>query len=310
MSPQCVYIASTIAIIFSPNIETMIMLRIVQGLSSAGSVVISRAVATDLYRGHEMTRFFGLLMAINGIAPIISPVLGSVLLEVVSWKGIFAFLALIGVVVTLFSLRLRESLKPENRLQGSIWATFSTFGNIIKNHQFMRYVGIESFLFAGMFAYIASSPFILQSVYGLSALVFSLCFGANGAALAIGSTVGSKFSNATALRLGVFGFSITAFYTAVMLVIQPDWLWMELGFFAMLFVTGLPLPAISALAMESERQYAGAASAVLGCTPFLLGGIVSPLVGVGDIFIASAMVIIICSIIALLIYWQAKSEMA
>lgn len=78
----------------------------------------------------------------------------------------------------------------------------------------------------------------------------------------------------------------------------------------MLFVTGLPLPAISALAMESERQYAGAASAVLGCTPFLLGGIVSPLVGVGDIFIASAMVIIICSIIALLIYWRAKSEMA
>ncbi|SUT98481.1 Bcr/CflA subfamily drug resistance transporter [Actinobacillus lignieresii] len=180
----------------------MIVLRIVQGLSSAGSVVISRAVATDLYRGHEMTRFFGLLMAINGIAPIISPVLGSVLLEVVSWKGIFAFLALIGVIVTLFSLRLRESLKPENRLQGSIWATFGTFGNIIKNHQFMRYVGIESFLFAGMFAYIAASPFTLQSVYGLSALAFSLCFGANGAALAISSAVGSKFSNATSLRLG------------------------------------------------------------------------------------------------------------
>lgn len=303
-----IYIASTVAIIFSPNIETMIVLRIVQGLSSAGSVVISRAVATDLYRGHEMTRFFGLLMAINGIAPIISPVLGSLLLEVLSWKGIFAFLAFIGVVVTLFSLRLRESLKPENCLQGSIWVIFSTFSEIIKNRQFMRYVGIESFLFAGMFAYIAALPFILQSVYGLSALAFSLCFGANGAALAIGSTVGSKFSNATALRFGVLGFSIAAFYTVVMLVIQPDWFWVELGFFAMLFVTGLPLPAISALAMESERQYAGAASAVLGCTPFLLGGIVSPLVGVGDIFIASAVVIITCSIIAFAIYWRAKRE--
>lgn len=303
-----VYIATTIAIIFSPNIQTMIVLRIVQGLSSAGSVVISRAVATDLYRGREMTRFFGLLMAINGVAPVVSPVLGSLLLDLLGWKGIFAFLACIGVIVTLFSLRLQESLSPENRLQGSILATFSTFGKIIKNHQFMRYVGIESFLFAGMFAYIAASPFILQSVYGLSALAFSLCFGANGAALAMGSALGGKFSNPTALRFGVLGFGIAVFYTAATLFIQPHWFWVELGFFVMLFTTGLPMPAISALAMESERQYAGAASAVLGCTPFLLGGIVSPLVGMGDIFIASAIAIIICALIALAIYWRAKRE--
>lgn len=119
-----VYIASTVAIIFSPNIETMIVLRVVQGLSSAGSVVISRAVATDLYRGREMTRFFGLLMTINGLAPIISPILGSLLLEYINWKGIFAFLALIGVVVTLFSLRLRESLSEEKRLQGSVFGVW------------------------------------------------------------------------------------------------------------------------------------------------------------------------------------------
>ena len=92
-----IYIISTVLIVFSPNIETMIVLRVIQGLSSAGSVVISRAVATDLYRGREMTRFFGLLMTINGLAPIISPILGSLLLEYISWKGVFVFLALIGV---------------------------------------------------------------------------------------------------------------------------------------------------------------------------------------------------------------------
>ena len=123
-----IYIISTILIVYAPNIEAMIVLRVIQGLSSAGSVVISRAVATDLYRGREMTRFFGLLMTINGLAPIISPILGSLLLEYISWKGIFIFLALIGVIVLLFCFRLKESLSVENRLQGSIFSTFLTFG--------------------------------------------------------------------------------------------------------------------------------------------------------------------------------------
>ena len=127
-----IYIISTILLIFSPNIETMIVLRAVQGLSSAGSVVISRAIATDLYRGREMTRFFGLLMTINGIAPIISPILGSLLLEYIGWKGVFFFLAIIGIVVLLFCLRLKESLIIEKRLKGSVLSTFFTFGKIIK----------------------------------------------------------------------------------------------------------------------------------------------------------------------------------
>lgn len=86
-----IYIISTIAIVFSPNIETMIALRVVQGLSSAGSVVISRAIVADLYKGQAMTRFFGLLLTINGLAPIFSPITGSFLLEFTDWRGILCF---------------------------------------------------------------------------------------------------------------------------------------------------------------------------------------------------------------------------
>ena len=303
-----IYIISTVLIVFSPNIETMIVLRVIQGLSSAGSVVISRAVATDLYRGREMTRFFGLLMTINGIAPIISPILGSLLLEYISWKGVFVFLALIGVVVLFFCFRLKESLSVENRLQGSIFATFSTFGVIIKNRLFMSYVGIESFLLGAMFAYIAASPFILQSFYGLSAFIFSLCFGANGAALVIGSNVGGKMSNGKALAIGVLGFVVVALYTIAVLLLQPHWLFVEIGFFAMLLLMGITFPAISTLAMESERQYAGSASALLGFAPFFLGGVVSPLVGIGNIFYSTALVILACSVLALAIYWMVRHK--
>ena len=303
-----IYIISTVCIIFSPNVETMIVLRVVQGLSSAGSVVISRAVATDLYRGREMTRFFGLLMTINGIAPIISPILGSLLLEYVSWKGVFVFLALIGLVVLVFCFRLKESLMPENRLSGSILSTFSTFGIIVKNRLFMSYVGIESFLLGAMFAYIAASPFILQSFYGLSAFAFSLCFGDNGAALVIGSNIGGKLPNRTALSLGVLGFFVAALYTIVLLLIQPYWFFVEIGFFSMLLMMGLTFPAISSLAMESERQYAGSASALLGFSPFFLGGVVSPLVGMGNIFYSTAVVIFICGLLAVGIYLMIKNQ--
>ncbi len=303
-----IYIISTILIVYAPNIESMIVLRVIQGLSSAGSVVISRAVATDLYRGREMTRFFGLLMTINGIAPIISPILGSLLLEYISWKGVFVFLALIGVIVLFFCFRLKESLSAENRLQGSIFATFSTFGVIIKNRLFMSYVGIESFLLGAMFAYIAASPFILQSFYGLSSFAFSLCFGANGSALVIGSNVGSKMPNRQALAIGVLAFVAAALYTIAVLIIQPHWLFVEIGFFAMLLLMGITFPAISTLAMESERQYAGSASALLGFAPFFLGGVVSPLVGIGNIFYSTALVILACGVLGLAIYWSIRHK--
>ena len=303
-----IYIISTVLIVYAPNIEAMIVLRVIQGLSSAGSVVISRAIATDLYRGREMTRFFGLLMTINGIAPIISPILGSLLLEYISWKGVFVFLALIGVVVLFFCFRLKESLSVENRLQGSIFATFSTFGVIIKNRLFMSYVGIESFLLGAMFAYIAASPFILQSFYGLSAFIFSLCFGANGAALVIGANIGGKLPNRQALAIGVLAFVVAALYTIAVLIIQPHWLFVEIGFFAMLLLMGITFPAISTLAMESERQYAGSASALLGFAPFFLGGIVSPLVGIGNIFYSTALVILACGVLGLAIYWSIRHK--
>ena len=303
-----IYIISTVLIVYAPNIEAMIVLRVIQGLSSAGSVVISRAIATDLYRGREMTRFFGLLMTINGIAPIISPILGSLLLEYISWKGVFVFLALIGVVVLFFCFRLKESLSVENRLQGSIFATFSTFGVIIKNRLFMSYVGIESFLLGAMFAYIAASPFILQSFYGLSAFIFSLCFGANGAALVIGANIGGKLPNRQALAIGVLAFVVAALYTIAVLIIQPYWLFVEIGFFAMLLLMGMTFPAISTLAMESERQYAGSASALLGFAPFFLGGVVSPLVGIGNIFYSTALVILACGVLGLAIYWSIRHK--
>ena len=106
------------------------------------------------------------------------------------------------------------------------------------------------------------------------------------------------------------GFFVAAIYTIAVLMIQPHWFWVEIGFFAMLLLMGLTFPAISSLAMESERQYAGSASALLGFAPFFLGGIVLPLVGIGDIFYATASVILVCGLLGLLIYLAIRKHIA
>ena len=114
--------------------------------------------------------------------------------------------------------------------------------------------------------------------------------------------------NRQALAIGVLAFVVAALYTIAVLIIQPYWLFVEIGFFDMLLLMGITFPAISTLAMESERQYAGSASALLGFAPFFLGGVVSPLVGIGNIFYSTALVILACGVLGLAIYWSIRHK--
>ncbi|MDG6895933.1 multidrug effflux MFS transporter [Volucribacter amazonae] len=308
MISLAIYIISSFLLIYSPNIESFIVLRTIQGLSAAGSVVISRAVVTDLYHGKEMTRFFGLLMTVNGMAPILSPILGSFLLKYIDWQGIFAFLTLIGVVLFVICFRLNESLIEQKRLTTSTFASFTVFGKIFRNPLFMTYVLMQSIAFAAMFAYISASPFILQSHYQLSAFAFSLCFAANGTALLLGSNFGSRISNKQALYWGALGILCSCIYLTIALIGQINVWLVELGLFTLLLFIGFILPAISALAMDNEREQAGSASALLGFFPFFAGAIVSPLVGLGNIFYSTATAMLLSGVLTFVIYLRVKKD--
>jgi len=187
MVSLAIYIASTLLIVFTQDIEGMIVLRAIQGLSSAGSVVLSRAIAADLYQGEELSRFFALLMSVNGIAPIVSPVFGALLLQFTNWRGIFVVLVLIGVVLMAFCLRLEETHPPHKRMTGSLLSIFTVLGKILTNRTFMGFAGIQALIMGVLFAYIASSSFIFQTAYGVGKFAYGLCFGLNGAALVAGA---------------------------------------------------------------------------------------------------------------------------
>ena len=115
------------------------------------------------------------------------------MLKFTNWLGIFVFLLFLGVLLLLLCLRLKEPLPPERRIDVPAFSSFRTFLPLFKKRRFMGYVFIQAFVFGMIFAYISSSPFVLQEHYRLSPLLYSLCFAVNAIALIIGTTLAGRF---------------------------------------------------------------------------------------------------------------------
>lgn len=190
-----ILLAASLWCAMATSIDQLLIARLLQGLAGSGGAVISRAIARDMYSGHELTRFFALLMLVNGLAPIVAPVLGGALLKFMDWRGIFDALALIALLLfTLSLLKLSESLPPERRSQGGMLSMLRSLGGLLRQRQFMGLCLTQGFVMAGMFAYIGASPFVLQQIYGLSPQMFSLCFAMNGIGLVISAQTAARLS--------------------------------------------------------------------------------------------------------------------
>ena len=273
-----------------------IFFRLLQGLSGAGGVVISKSIATDLYEGRELTRFFSMLSSVQGIAPVCAPVLGGVLLEVTDWKGIFWILVLIGILLIMALAFFKESLNNEQQHCG-VFATFRNYIPVFQNAQFMRYVLVQAFAMGVMFTYIAASPFIFQEHFNMSPLAYSLCFGANAIAIMLGSLTVSLFHDATdALRVGSIGFGIMSLFVAAALFFSTSVWPVEVSLFVFMLFLGVILPSSTTLALDLERKNSGNASALLGFLMFLFGGVLSPLTGLGNMLYTTGIIIVACCI--------------
>jgi len=157
------YFVVSLLCVFSPSIWVLIGLRFLQGLAGSAGIVISRAVVRDLYSGPELTKFFALLALVNGVAPILAPVVGAQLLKMVPWQGVFVVLSLVGLVmffVVLFGLP--ETLEDDRKSAGGVRNTVSTFRKLIVDRSFIGYALAQGLVSAGMFAYISGSPFVVS----------------------------------------------------------------------------------------------------------------------------------------------------
>lgn len=309
ISTLITYAVVSVLAAFSPNIIVFIALRFIQGLTGAAGIVIARAAARDLYSGKDLTKFMALLALVMGVAPIVAPIAGGVVLQFSSWPTIFIILGLYGLLMFLSVLFfLPETLPEEKRSEGSILAVFKTFKSLLSNRTFMGIALTQSLVMSSMFAYIAGSPFVLQNIYQITPQQFSLLFALNGLGIIIASQTAGRLSStvresklllaglcisltgSVLLLLGIaFGLPLSVIVTALFLVVSS---------------VGMVSATAFSLAMESQGKVAGSASAFLGLLPFIGGAIVSPLVGIaGDqTALPMAIVIIVCSFSALFIY--------
>jgi DHA1 family bicyclomycin/chloramphenicol resistance-like MFS transporter len=158
----------------SPTIYVLAFFRLLQGLGAAGSIVIARSVAADLFTGKDLLKFLALIAAVQGIAPIAAPVAGGVLLLFTDWKGIFLCLGLLGLGVFLAAIYLKESHPHHKRAKVPIYSTFKFFVPVLKNKPLMRYIALLSFSMAFMFTYIAASAVLGASTFLVGGIVMPL----------------------------------------------------------------------------------------------------------------------------------------
>jgi len=295
------FVCGTVACIVAPNIVTFNAFRLLQGMAASGGIVIARSISADSYRGSVLTKFLAMVSAVNGVAPIIAPVLGGFLLNFMSWKGTFAVLLLYGALLLFMSGKFQESLPVKRRSKKSVFASFSLYAKVFKNCTYVSYFLVCTFPMIILFGYIASSPFIYQKIYGLSPVGFSLCFALNALFTAFGCALSGKFgSERKALKIAGAGMLVFAIAVAAALMMHAVLPLVQVAFMGLTFMFGMSQPPATALALNAERANAGTAAAAIGASGFLMGGIVSPLVGMGDIATSASIVLLVGAVLTLI----------
>lgn len=286
-----------------PSMWGLIALRFLQGMAGAGGIVIARAMVRDLYSGSELTKFFSLLMLINGLAPIAAPIIGSQLLKYTSWHGVFTVLGALGLLMIAAAyFGLSETHPQDRRSTGGVRTTLSTFGGLLKDKEFMGYACTQGLVSAAMFSYISGSPFVLQNIYGASPQAFSLFFALNGFGLILATQItGRLASRYGEMRLFVAGLFLSCggslALLAAILLHGPLWS-VLLPLFVSVSSTGVVNTAGFSLAMQNQGKTAGSASAMLGLLPFIAGSAAAPLVGIAgsDTAVPMGVVIACCGL--------------
>ena len=306
------YAVASLACAFVNSIAVLTAGRLIQGAAGAAGIVLSRAIVRDLYSGTAMIRFFSTLVLVNGAAPILAPVIGGQLLKVTDWEGVFVILSVIGVVllVSVF-FGISETLPEEQRRTGGLRDTIGSFRVLGRDPYFVGYALVGALAFSAMFGYISGSPFVMEQVYHLSPQGFSFMFGTNAAGLMVfGFLNGRLVERFSATALMRFGLVQGAVGGAGLLVVTLA----GLGFWPsavclwlVVSSLGFSTPNVTALALAKHGSNAGAASALIGLSQFLLGAAIGPLSAPGSgstlaQTLPMALVVAPLAVLALLVY--------
>jgi DHA1 family bicyclomycin/chloramphenicol resistance-like MFS transporter len=303
-----IYALASFLCVVAPSALVLIALRFIQGLAGATGIVIARSMARDMYAGTVAARFFSLLTVVYGIAPILAPLFGGVLLHFTDWRGVFLALTIISLLLLIATIiGTDETLPVDERQTGGIRATFTTFRHLLTDRFLVAYALSCGLAYSAMFVYISGSSFLLQDTYRLSPQIFSIIFSINALGLMLGGrTSGWLVVHIPPIRLLTAGLIATA-TGGLMLVFSAISGVGLVGILPSLFVIvssiGLVLPNATALILAGRPRVAGSAAALLGVLQYSIGAAAVPLVGIfGNRTIPMSVVIAVLGISALLVF--------
>jgi MFS transporter, DHA1 family, multidrug resistance protein len=296
-----VYVAASVGCALAPSVAALTGLRLVQGLAGAAGLVIARAVVRDLYSGVALARFFSLLMLVNGLALILAPLIGSQLIRVVPWQGLFAVLAGYGVLLLVGAgFGLPETLPTPARRRGGLRATGRVMRELLADRRFIGYALASGLIFAAMFSYIAGSPFVLQQIYGLNPQLYGAAVGVNAMGIAaLGQLNGLLLRWLPPRRLLAAGLVLAAFGGVGLITVVLAGFGLPAvlpALFAVVASIGLVLPNATTLVLSGRPEQAGTASALLGVLQYLFGAVAAPLVGAFGAGTAVPMATLMCGL--------------
>jgi DHA1 family bicyclomycin/chloramphenicol resistance-like MFS transporter len=279
-----VHILASLGVALAPDLTWLLAFRVLQGFGAAAGAVVAMATVRDLFGGYPLVRMLSRLALVNGLAPIAAPVIGSQLLLLMPWRGLFFVLAGYGVlVVVAASLFIIETLPPARRVEPGHATLGQRYRVLFTDRVFVGVAIIGGMSFSGLFAYLSASPFLFQDVYGLDPQGYGLLFAANS----IGIVAGVQISARLAKRIPpqwILSVSTVVLFAAAIAIIVLDLA--GAGFFGTViplwfFITacGFGFPMVQALALANHGKEAGTAASVLGAMNFGLAGLLSPIVG-------------------------------
>lgn len=298
-----IYIAASVGCALAPSIDALVVLRFIQAVGACAGVVSSRAMVRDLFDLKESARVFSALMLVMGVAPILAPLIGGYVMAAFGWRAIFWTLALFGVLcLGGMALRLPETHHEAARRPLHLGNIVRGYLGLLGHRHYMCYALTGGFSMAGMFAYIAGSPFVFIELYGVKPEHYGWFFGANALGFVIVAQVNARlvrrFEMGRILRAANLAQTMFGVVLAALALSGAGGL---IGLAAALFgyiaCIGLILPNASALALAPHGERAGAAAALLGTLQFALAA--GAAMTVGAIHDASALpmagIIAICA---------------
>lgn len=271
------FLLASFGCMLATDLATLTVARFFQALGGSAGVVVSRAVIRDRTTTAQAAWAFSMLMLALGLAPILAPVAGSLLLKVMGWREIFAILGIAGTILLLaVHFNMHETLSRHTAERLGVAGTFKRYADLFRDRQFIMYVLIIALPFGAMFAYVAGAPYVIIELYEVPAVHFGWLFGLNAFGMIAGSQLNARvvarFGPAALLHAILWPPFLAALVALTATLAGYASLPLLMAcFFVYMFSMGMLSPNAVALAMASQGHRAGSASAVIGAVQFLFG---------------------------------------